>query len=245
MGAGVTIPLPHHATPGTGPTIVFLPGYASDMAGSKALALEGWARSNGRAFVRFDYRGHGEDRANFTRYTLADWRDDAVAVIDAIAGPVVLVGSSMGGWIMLLAALTRPERVAALIGIAAAPDFTEWGFDAAQKALLTTGETLSEHSEYGPEPTLTTAGFWRSGQDNLLLDGPIPFVGPVRLIQGQEDPDVPWKTALTLAERLTGADVRVTLIKDGDHRLSRDQDLTLLTAIVAEVVQAGCRDRTE
>lgn len=226
----------HNATPGRGPTIVFLPGYASDMTGTKALALEDWARARGRAFVRFDYRGHGADAANFTRYTLADWRDDAVAMIDAIDGPVVLVGSSMGGWIMLLAALARPDRVAGLVGIAAAPDFTDWGFDAAQKALLQTGETLSEESHYGPDPTLTTAAFWQSGQSLLLLGDTIPFDGPVHLLQGQADPDVPWRTALMLAERLRTADVRVTLIKDGDHRLSREGDLALLIAAVAEVV---------
>lgn len=222
---------------GAAPTIVFLPGYASDMTGAKALALEDWARQRGQAFVRFDYRGHGADRANFTRYTLADWRDDAVAMIDAIAGPVVLVGSSMGGWLMLLAALARPGRVAGLVGVAAAPDFTDWGFDAGQKALLATGETLSETSDYGPEPTLTTAAFWRSGQDQLLLGDEIAFDGPVRLLQGQADPDVPWRTALTLAERLRSDDVQAWLIKDGDHRLSRAPDVALLLRAVEDVIR--------
>lgn len=217
--------------------MLFLPGYASDMTGSKALALEARARARGRAFVRFDYRGHGDDRANFSRYTLTDWRDDAVAMIDAIEGPVVLVGSSMGGWIMLLAALARPERVAGLVGIAAAPDFTDWGFDEAQRALLMTGETLSEVSPYGPDPTLTTAAFWRSGQDNLLLGDDIPFAGPVRLLQGQDDPDVPWQTALTLAARLRSADVQLWLVKDGDHRLSRDADIALLIRAVGDVIE--------
>lgn len=228
--------LPHHRIQGRGPTVIFLPGYASDMGGTKAVTLEAWAQARGQAFVRFDYRGHGEDAASFTRYTLADWRDDAVAMIDAVAGPVVLVGSSMGGWVMLLAALARPGRVAALVGIAAAPDFTAWGFDEAQKALLQTGDTLSEASPYGPEPTLTTAAFWRSGQDNLLLGGPIAFDGPVHLLQGQANSDVPWRTALTLAERLRSADVQVTLIKDGDHRLSREADLALLIRAVEDVI---------
>lgn len=231
------ISLPHVVVEGRGPTVVFLPGYASDMGGAKALMLEDWARARGQGFVRFDYRGHGEDRANFARHTLADWRDDAVAVIDALAGPVVLVGSSMGGWLMLLAGLARPDRVAGLVGIAAAPDFTDWGFDAAQKALLATGETLSEASDYGPEPTLTTAAFWRSGQDNLLLGAEIPFTGPVRLLQGQADPDVPWQTALTLAERLCSAEVQTVLVKDGDHRLSRDADLSLIRRAVEEVIR--------
>lgn len=217
--------------------MLFLPGYASDMTGTKAAALEGWAQARGRAFVRFDYRGHGHDRANFARYTLADWRDDAVAMIDAIKGPVIAVGSSMGGWIMLLAALARPERVAGLVGVAAAPDFTDWGFDAAQKALLTTGQTLSEVSPYGPDPTLTTAAFWQSGQANRVLGAEIGFAGPVRLLQGQVDPDVPWRTALTLAERLCSADVQVWLVKDGDHRLSRDADITLMIRAVEDVIE--------
>lgn len=230
------IALLHHRSEGAGPTVVFLPGYASDMSGGKALALEAWATARGQAFVRFDYRGHGADRANFARHTLSDWREDAVAVIDAVAGPVVLVGSSMGGWLMLLAALARPERVAGLVGIAAAPDFTDWGVTDAQRALLVTGETLSETSDYGPEPTLTTAAFWRSGQDNLLLDGTIAFDGPVRLLQGQADPDVPWQIALTLAGRLRSADVQVTLIKDGDHRLSRESDIALIIQAIENVI---------
>lgn len=234
------IPRPHHRVDGATPTIVFLPGYASDMTGTKAVMLEEWARDHGQAFVRFDYRGHGDDRANFAQHTLTDWRDDAVAVIDALAqengAPVVLVGSSMGGWLMLLAALARPERVAGLVGIAAAPDFTDWGFDPAQTALLATGETLSERSDYGPEPTLTTAAFWRSGQANLLLGDAVDFTGPVRLLQGQADPDVPWQTALTLAERLRSGDVQTWLIRDGDHRLSREEDLALIRRAVEDVI---------
>lgn len=235
----MSTPVPLHIlTPGRTPVVVFLPGYASDMGGTKALALEEWAQASGQAFIRLDYRGHGDDRSNFARYTLADWRDDVVALLDTIADPVVLVGSSMGGWIMLLAALARPQTVAGLVGIAAAPDFTDWGFDDAQKALLATGDTLSEASDYGPEPTLTTAAFWQSGQDNLLLGADIPFDGPVRLLQGQTDPDVPWQTALTLAERLRSADVQTWFVKDGDHRLSRDVDLSLIRRAVEDVIQS-------
>ncbi len=230
------IALPHHRHGGAGPTVVFLPGYASDMSRSKALALAAWAQARRQAFVRFDYRGHGADAANFTSYTLADWRDDAVAVIDAVDGPVVLAGSSMGGWLMLLAALARPGRVAGLVGIAAAPDFTDWGMTGAQRALLATGETLSEVSDYGPEPTLTTPAFWQSGQDNLLLSGEIAFDGPVRLLQGQADPDVPWRTVLALADQLRSADVQVTLVKDGDHRLSRDSDIALIVRAMEDVI---------
>ncbi|MEP6785341.1 MAG: alpha/beta hydrolase [Sphingomonadales bacterium] len=212
---------------GAGPTIVFLPGYASDMAGTKAVALDAWAARNGRAFVRFDYRGCGESAGAFEDFTLEDWRDDALAVIDSVAGPVVLVGSSMGGWIMMLAALARPERVSALVGLAAAPDFTEWGFTAAQKAAFVADGRVLEPSIYGP-PLITIRGFWEAGQRNLLLDAGIAIDVPVRLIQGQRDADVPWQNALTLADHLRSADVQVHLIKDGDHRLSRDVDIALL-----------------
>jgi pimeloyl-ACP methyl ester carboxylesterase len=216
---------------GQGPAIVFLPGYASDMAGSKALALDDWAIRTGRAFVRFDYGGCGESAGAFENFTLEDWRDDALAVIDSVTVPVVLVGSSMGGWLMLLAALARPERLAALVGIAAAPDFTDWGFDDAQKALLAADGRIEEPSPYGA-PMITTLGFWEAGQRNLLLGGEIALDMPVRLLQGQRDADVPWQTALTLAERLRSADVQVTLVKDGDHRLSRPQDIDLLIATI-------------
>jgi pimeloyl-ACP methyl ester carboxylesterase len=216
---------------GQGPTIVFLPGYASDMAGSKAVALDAWAARTGRAFVRFDYRGCGESAGAFEDHNLEDWRDDALGVIDSVDGPVVLVGSSMGGWIMLLAALARPDKVAALVGLAAAPDFTDWGFDAAQKAAFVTDGRVLEPSIYGP-PLVTTSGFWEAGQRNLLLGGQIAIDAPVRLIQGQNDPDVPWQKALMLAERLRSADVQVRLIKDGDHRLSRDTDIALLIGTI-------------
>ena len=216
---------------GAGSTVIFLPGYASDMAGSKAVALDDWAVRTGRAFVRFDYRGCGESAGAFEDFTLADWRDDALAVIDSVKGPVVLVGSSMGGWIMLLAALARPDRIAALVGIAAAPDFTEWGFDAAQKAALARDDRIAEPSVYGP-PLVTTLGFWESGQRNTLLGDAIALDMPVRLLQGQCDNDVPWRQSLLLAERLRSADVQVALVKDGDHRLSRPQDIALLIATI-------------
>lgn len=232
------IPRPHHRLPGAGPTIVFLPGYASDMTGTKVLALKAWAEACGRAFVRFDYRGHGDDRAAFADYTLADWRDDVVGVIDAIDGPVVLVGSSLGGWLMLLAALARPDRVAALVGIAAAPDFTDWGYTELEQSRLATGQTIAQDSPYGPDPTVTTPGFWRSGQASLLLHDVIAFTGPVRLIQGQADPDVPWRIATELAARLGSADVQTWLVKDGDHRLSRDADVALILRATEDAIRA-------
>jgi len=214
---------------GAGPTTIFLPGYASDMTGTKALALDDWAARTNRAFVRFDYHGCGESPGAFEDFTLDDWRDDALAVIDSTDGPVVLIGSSMGGWLMLLAALARPDRVAALIGIAVAPDFTDWGFDAAQRDVLARDGRIVAPSDYGA-PLVTTRGLWESGQRNLLLGGEIGIDAPVRLIHGQADPDVPWRQSLLLADRLRSADVQVTLIKEGDHRLSRADDIALLIA---------------
>ena len=225
----------HHST-GTGPTIVFLPGYASDMSGSKAVAIETWARANGRAFLRFDYAGCGESEGAFEGQTLASWRDDALAMIDRLTqGPVMLVGSSMGGWIMLLAALARRERVVGLIGIAAAPDFTDWGFTPEQKAVLQSKGRLEELSIYSPEPTVTTRAFWESGQANRLLDGPIDLDIPARLIHGQRDPDVPWEHSVRLAGLLRSGDVQTWLVKDGDHRLSRPQDIALILRAVEDM----------
>lgn len=220
--------------PGAGPTILFLPGYASDMAGTKAVALDAWAARHGRAMLRFDYAGCGDSAGRFEDETLASWRDDALAMIDHVTGPLILVGSSMGGWIALLAALARPERVAGLVGIAAAPDFTQWGYDAAQKAQIIAEGRIARPSDYGA-PLVTTRAFFEAGQSLRLLDGEIALDCPVRLIQGQADPDVPWQIALDLAARLRSSLVRIMLIKDGDHRLSRPQDLSLIEAAVAEL----------
>lgn len=221
--------LAYHHSLGAGPTIVFLPGYASDMSGSKALAIEEWARANGRAFLRFDYAGCGESGGAFEDQTLASWRDDALAVIDRVVeGPVVLAGSSMGGWIMLLVALARPERIAAMVGIAAAPDFTGWGFTPEQKETLRSEGRLEQPSIYSPAPTITTRGFWESGEANRLMHGPIDLAIPVRLIHGQRDPDVPWEHSVALAGLIRSDDVQTVLVKDGDHRLSRPQDIAVI-----------------
>ena len=228
--------LAYHHTEGTGPTIVFLPGYASDMTGSKALGLEAWARASGRAFLRFDYGGCGASEGAFADQSLADWRDDALAMIDqAVTGPVALVGSSMGGWVMLLAALARAERVAALIGIAAAPDFTDWGFSQEEKLYILQHGRLERPNPYGPEPTLYTARFWQSGEALRLLHKPIDLACPVRLLHGQRDSDVPWAQTLRLAELLRSDDVQVTLVKAGDHRLSRDEDIALLIRTIEDL----------
>jgi pimeloyl-ACP methyl ester carboxylesterase len=225
---------------GAGPTVVFLPGYASDMQGSKAVALDAWAEATGRAMLRFDYAGCGESEGNFRDGTLTSWRDDALAVIDAMLpadAPLILVGSSMGGWIALLLAQSLGPRVHALVGIAAAPDFTRWGFADAQKAIIRLDGVLLEPNPYGPEPTVTTRAFWESGEANLVLGGEIAIDCPVRLLQGQADPDVPWETALRVAEQLRSADVRTILVKDGDHRLSRASDIALLIWEVAALVE--------
>ncbi|MCE2841910.1 MAG: alpha/beta fold hydrolase [Novosphingobium sp.] len=223
-------------SPGTGPTLVFLPGYMSDMAGGKATAVFDWAAAQGRACLLLDYSGCGQSDGSFADGTLSRWRDEVLALIQAhVAGSVVLIGSSMGGWLMLLAGLALGERLAGLVGIAAAPDFTAWGFSDEQQSELLAGETVLEENAYGPQPTPTFPGFWADGQANLLLDTEIALACPVRLLHGQRDPDVPWELALTLAEQLHSDDVQVTLIKDGDHRLSRDGDIALLLRTISEL----------
>jgi pimeloyl-ACP methyl ester carboxylesterase len=223
--------------PGRGPVLMFLPGYMSDMTGSKALALDQWAAGQGRAMLRLDYAGCGASEGRFEDQTLADWRDDVLALIDhVVAGPVLLVGSSMGGWLMLLAALARPDRIVGLVGIAAAPDFTEWGFDAAARGALVRDGRIVEPSGYGDAAYVTTRAFWDSGQAARLLNDGIAIDAPVRLLHGQADPDVPCAIALRLAAALRSADVQTLLIKDGDHRLSRPQDIALLIATVARLL---------
>ncbi len=220
---------------GTGPTLVFLPGYASDMAGTKAVVLDAWAAREGRAMLRFDYAGCGDSEGAFEDGTLASWRDDALALIDGVAeGPLLLVGSSMGGWIGLLVAEARPDRVAALVGIAAAPDFTDWGFSQDEKMKLLAEGRLERPSDYGP-PMLTTRAFWQSGEGLRMLHREIAIDCPVRLLHGQCDPDVPWHHSTHLSGQLRSADVQTILVKDGDHRLSRPQDLDLLIATVASL----------
>ncbi len=225
-------------TPGTGPTIVFLPGYMSDMAGGKASAVFDWAAASGHACLLLDYSGCGQSEGEFADGTLSRWRDEVLTLIEAICpGPVLLAGSSMGGWLMLMVALALPpEMRAGLIGIAAAPDFTLWGRSEEEKAKLAAGEAVFEPNPYGPEPTPTYPGFWKDGEANKMLAGEIALDCPVRLLHGQDDPDVPWEIALRLAAALRANDVRITFIKDGDHRLSREEDIALLVRTVAELV---------
>jgi len=224
---------------GRGPTLLFLPGYMSDMDGSKATALDSWADAKGRAMLRFDYAGCGLSDGAFEAQSIADWRDDVIAMIDQVVeGPVVLVGSSMGGWLMLLAALARPGRVKGLVGIAAAPDFTSWGFSEEQKRIILADGRLEEPSGHSDQPYVTTRTFWESGETLRLLDGAVDISCPVRLLHGQADADVPWSISLQLAERLGSADVQAILIKDGDHRLSREQDIALLIRVVDALLEA-------
>jgi pimeloyl-ACP methyl ester carboxylesterase len=212
---------------------VFLGGFMSDMTGIKARTLHEFCAARGQAFVRFDYFGHGASSGDFAEATVGRWKDDTLAVLDRLTdGPLVLVGSSMGGWLMLLAALARPARVAALVGIAAAPDATEalmWPRlpDPVRRAILDQGWARVP-SEYDPEGYLITRKLVEDGRRNLLPPTSIPIDCPVRLLQGMEDQDVPWRTSLDLAGRLAGPDVQAVLVKDGDHRLSRASDLALL-----------------
>ncbi|MDK2760857.1 MAG: alpha/beta hydrolase [Sphingopyxis sp.] len=230
---------------GTGPTIVFLPGYMSDMAGGKATALFDWAAAEGHACLLLDYAGCGLSDGLFADQDLIDWHGDVLDLIDAkVAGPVVIVGSSMGGWLMLLTALALiqrdgPARVAALAGIAAAPDFTDWGFSDAEKAIILAEGALVEDTPYGDQPYVTTRRFFQSGEANRLLDAPIPLTCPVRLLHGEEDGDVPSGISLRLSAALASTDVHVILVKGGDHRLSRDTDIALLIDTVARLVTAG------
>ena len=224
---------------GDGPTIIFLPGYMSDMQGGKAQALAAWAHAEGRAMLRLDYSGCGESEGAFEDGTLDIWRDDVLAIIrHVVTGPIMLVGSSMGGWLMLLIARALNERVAFLVGVAAALDFTEWEYSDAEKGeIIAKGRFVRPLSgDYEYEPMVTTRHFWESGQANLQLNAEIPISCPVRLLHGQRDDDVPWQKSLRLAEKLRSSDVQTILVKDGDHRLSRDQDIALLIDIVAKLI---------
>jgi pimeloyl-ACP methyl ester carboxylesterase len=227
----------YRRTAGKTPGLVFLGGFMSDMTGTKASALQDYAIRRGRAFLRFDYLGHGESSGDFESGTIGRWAEDAVAVLDELSeGPQVLVGSSMGGWLMLLAALARPERVAGLVGIAAAPDFTEdlmWATFAPEvRETLERDGVYRQPSAYGEAPYAITRTLIEEGRRHLLLRAPIPLTCPVRLLHGMADPDVPWRLSPTLAERLESEDVEIHLVKKGDHRLSSPADLVLLEDVL-------------
>jgi pimeloyl-ACP methyl ester carboxylesterase len=221
------------------PGVMFFGGFRSDMSGIKAATLDRFCAGRGQSYVRFDYQGHGDSATPFERCTVGLWLEDALAVLDSVAGgPQVLVGSSMGAWIALLAARARPDRVAGLVAIAGAVDFTEallWPRlgPEGQRRLLDEG-ALRIPSAYDPDGYVITRRLIEEGRRHLLLDGPIELRAPVRLLHGMADPDVPWQRSLRLADALAGGDVVTTFIKDGDHRLSRPQDLARLEAAIAE-----------
>jgi pimeloyl-ACP methyl ester carboxylesterase len=217
---------------GRAPTLLFLPGYASDMEGGKAVALDAFAAERGVGLLRLDYSGTGSSPGAFEDGTLERWTGEALAAVEQRAkGPLILIGSSMGGWIALHLALALPERVRGLIGIAAAPDFTDWGYTDEEKRTLRETGRLEQPNPYGDTPQLTTRGFWQSGERMKLLGGTIPIDCPVRLIHGDADEDVPASVALKLAERLRSADVQTTLVKGGGHRLSEPHQIrTILRA---------------
>jgi len=225
---------------GRAPTVVFLPGFKSDMNGSKALAVRDFCAGRGQAMLRLDYSGHGESGGGFTDGSIGQWCADALRVIEArTEGALLLIGSSMGGWIALLLALRLGARVSGFVGIAAAPDFTEdlmWQAMSPpeREALLRDGK-IETPSDYG-EPYVITRHLIEEGRTHLLLGAPIALTAPARLLQGQQDPDVPWETALKLAARLESADVQIILVKDGDHRLSRPADLGLLLRTLASLL---------
>jgi pimeloyl-ACP methyl ester carboxylesterase len=227
-------------TEGSAPTVVFLGGFRSDMTGTKAMALEAWARLTGRSYLRFDYLGHGQSSGRFEDGTIGRWLGDSLAVIDAkTTGRLVLVGSSMGGWLSLLVALKRPERLAGLVLIAAAPDFTERmllrSLSPEDRALLQREGRLERPSQYSPEPSVFTWKLIEEGRNHLVLDKKLALPCPVRLLHGQRDPDVPWEYSLQIAEHLEAPEVITTFVKDGDHRLSTPADIARLVATVDEL----------
>jgi pimeloyl-ACP methyl ester carboxylesterase len=233
------VQLAYRHRPGRGATILFLPGYASDMTGAKASALAEWAARAGRGSLLFDYAGCGESGGDFEAQSFRDWLGDALHMIDYVVpeGPILLVGSSMGGWLMLHLAIARPHRIVGLVGIAAAPDFTDWGFTPQQKVALARDGRLEAPNPYGPEPTITTRTFFESAEAHRLLHVEIPIDCPVRLLHGMRDTDVPPQYAPELMAKLRSADVQTILVKQGDHRLSRAQDIDLLLETVANLVE--------
>jgi pimeloyl-ACP methyl ester carboxylesterase len=231
----------YHRTEGRGPGLVFLGGFRSDMTGTKATFLEAWARARGQAFLRFDYSGHGASSGAFERLGVGDWARDAQdAVVRLTEGPQVLVGSSMGGWIALILAERIPGRIAGLVGIAAAPDFTEdsmWaGMDAGQQARLMAGGVVEQPSAYGDAPYPITRQLIEDGRRHLVLRGRLDLPFPVRLLHGSADRDVALAVALRLLAQAEGPDIRLTIVKDADHRFSEPENLELLARSVEDIL---------
>jgi pimeloyl-ACP methyl ester carboxylesterase len=223
---------------GRAPTLLFLPGYASDMEGTKAVALDEFAERHRLAMLRLDYSGTGSSGGAFEEGTFALWLEETLAAVDQLTrGPLIVIGSSMGGWIALHLALLRPERVKALVGIAAAPDFTDWGFTGDQRATLEADGRLVEPNPYAPEPSVVTRGFWESGQQLLLLSRVIPIDCPVRLIHGERDEEVPLDIAFRTLGALRSADVQLNVLKGGGHRLSQPHEIDAILRTVANLLE--------
>ncbi len=234
----------YHRTTGAGPGVIFLGGFKSDMTGAKAMYLEAWARAEGRAFVRFDYSGHGASSGEFLDGCIGDWAADAVAAVSALTtGPQILIGSSMGGWIALLVARSLPGRIAGLVGIAAAPDFTEdgiWtGLTAAERDVLTATGRVAQPSDYSPDPYVITRRLIEDGRNHLVLRSPLNLPFPVRLLQGTDDADVPPATALRLMDHATCADLQLTLVKGADHRFSTPACLAMITRATTDILNGS------
>lgn len=238
------LPIAYDCVAGQQPGVMFCGGFMSDMSGSKASTLAAHCATHNRAFVRFDYSGHGASGGRFVDGTIGRWREEALAVMDQLtAGPQVIVGSSMGGWIALLLALARPERVRGLVLLAPAPDFTQTIWDhelsAVERERLLHDGYVKRPSEYSTEPYVITRALIEEGRNHLLLNQPIDIQCPTRILHGMRDSDVAWDRSITLMERLTGADVTLTLVKDGDHRLSRGADLERLKTAVDALCEGG------
>jgi pimeloyl-ACP methyl ester carboxylesterase len=236
--AGGARRLAYRLRPGSTPTLVFLPGYASDMDGAKAIALDALAGRYGVAMLRFDYSGTGSSSDAFEDGTLAGWLDEALEMVGQFAdGPIIPIGSSMGAWIALHLAIRLQDKVQAIVGIAAAPDFTDWGFTDDQKRALGDDGRLERPSPYGGEGQITTRAFWESGQALRLMDAPIAIDCPVRLIHGDADRDVPVAVAVQLKERLRSDDIQLHILKGGGHRLSEPHEIEAIVRIVATLLE--------
>ncbi|AFX99394.1 alpha/beta hydrolase fold protein [Candidatus Endolissoclinum faulkneri L2] len=227
---------------GSKPGIMFCGGFMSDMTGTRSMALENFARKRGQAFTRFDYRGHGQSSSSFREGTISKWKMDAITVFDSLtSGPMVLVGSSMGGWIALLLALARPERVVGIVGISAAPDFTEdlmWAkFDENVRHTLITERVYLKNSDSFDQPYIITMDLIEDGRNHLIMREPIPIKAPVRLLHGMRDTSVPYQLSIILADRLKSEDVQLHLVKDGGHRLSTNRDLSLLMRATSDLLE--------
>ena len=235
--------LAYHHSAGNGPGVLFCTGFRSNMTGKKATSLENWCQSQGQQFTRFDYRGHGKSGGNFRDLTIGDWLKDTISILDSVAnGPQLLVGSSMGGWISFLAANSRPEKVAGIIAIAPAVDMTKRALSnlnaEAKRELSETGEWMRP-SKYDAQGYPITKKLLDEGELHLLLPGPIGFDGPVRILHGMRDDAVPWELSLEIAAALTSDDVHIKLVKDGDHRLSRPNDIQLLLRLISSFLTSS------